>query len=140
VRTLRDAQPYVVDLSGTGEPNRLPVLHLSATSMGFGNTFVGLPVTREVTLQNAGLAPLVVSSILVDGAFFADLGCLTTIAPGTSCTLRVTFLPGAPGGQSAGLEIRSNAADSPHRVGLGGTGCFIPTPSRARFGGLLCGG
>jgi hypothetical protein len=39
------------------------------------------------------------------------------------------------------MQITSNASNTPTAtVNLGGTGCFIPTPSRARAGVLLCGG
>jgi hypothetical protein len=139
VRTLRDADPYTVSLTGTGEENRLPVLQLSATSMGFGNTFLGQPVTRDVTVRNSGTGPLIISSIVAGGGFFSDTVCIATLAAGSSCTVHVTFLPGLPGAQAASLEIVSNAAGSPHHVGLSGTGCFLPTPARARFGGLICG-
>jgi hypothetical protein len=139
IRTLRDVDPYTVSLAGTGEENLLPVMQLSATSIGFGNTFVGQPVTREVTLRNTGSAPLVVSGIFVGGSFFNDTACITTVPAGVSCTVHITFLAGLPGFQSLQLAIVSNAAGSPHQVGVSGTGCFVPTPTHARLGGLLCG-
>ncbi|HUQ28545.1 MAG TPA: choice-of-anchor D domain-containing protein [Usitatibacter sp.] len=139
VRTLRDASPYAVELSGTGEDRREPVLQLSATGIGFGNTFMGQPITRDLAVQNTGTAPLTITSILTRGAFFTDTGCITTLPPGAACTVRVSFLASLPGSQAASLDISSNAAGSPHHVGLSGTGCFIPTPSRIRLGGVLCG-
>jgi len=141
IRTLRDANPYTVTLTGTGVENRVPVLELSATHIGFGNAFIAMAVTREVTLKNTGQAPLLIAGILTTGDYFADGACLTTIAPGASCTVHVTFFPAAPGGRSGVLQVTSNAFNAPTAtVNLGGTGCFVPTPARARAGVLLCGG
>ena len=41
IRTLRDADPYLVALDGIGDENRVPVLELSATRVGFGNALLG---------------------------------------------------------------------------------------------------
>jgi len=139
VRTVRDLDPYVVTLSGVGEENRLPALHLSATSLGFGNTLVGMPVTRDLTLRNAGNGPLVVTRILATGDFFSDASCVGTVNAGGACTLRITFLASTAGGRPGVVQILSNDPNSPHTVSLSGTGCFLPTPSRVRFGVLLCG-
>jgi hypothetical protein len=140
IRTLRDANPYTVNLTGSGEENTVPVLELSATHIGFGNAFIAMAVTREVTLRNTGQAPLLIAGIIVTGDYFTDGACLGTIVPGGSCTVHITFFPSIPGGRNGVLEITSNAADSPADVFLGGTGCFVPTPTRARSGVLLCGG
>jgi hypothetical protein len=138
IRTQRDLDPYVVQLSGASEENRLPVLQLSATFVGFGNTFVGMGVSRDIILRNVGLGPLVVSSLGTTGAFFADSACAVVVAGG-SCTLRLTFVPATSGAQFSALRIDSNDPAGPHTVSLSGTGCFLPTPSRLRFGALLCG-
>ena len=58
---------------------------------------------------------------------------------GSACTLRVTFLASGAGGRVGAVQILSNDPNSPHVVSLSGTGCFLPTPSRVRFGILLCG-
>jgi hypothetical protein len=139
VRTMRDLAPYAVTLSGAGEENRLPALQLSATSLGFGNALVGMPITRDLTLRNVGNGPLVVTRILSTGDFFTDGACVGTVAVGGACNLRITFLASTAGGRAGVVQILSNDPNSPHVVSLGGTGCFVPTPSRVRFGVLLCG-
>jgi hypothetical protein len=139
IRTLRDVDPYLVRLAGTGIENLEPALELSVTHIGFGNAFVGQVIDREVTLRNVGQAVLQVFSILATGDYYTDGACVGPLAPGSQCTVRITFAPSSPGGRGGAVEIRSNAADSPHVVGFTGTGCFLPSPSRARFGGLLCG-
>jgi hypothetical protein len=138
VRTLRDFDPYVINLTGTGEENLRPVLHLSATRVGFGNAYIGSASHARIEVQNVGQGPLVIESIVGTGSYLVTHGC-TTVLPRSSCTIDVTFLPGTPGSQPAAIEIRSNAEGSPHRIDLSGTGCFVPSPSRARLGLLLCG-
>ncbi len=138
VRTLRDLDPYLIGLTGAGEENLRPVLELSLTRVGFGNAFIGSATPVRIDLRNVGQAPLAIESILATGSFMVTHGC-ATVAPGTSCTIEVAFVPASPGGQAAVVEIRSNAEGSPHRIDVSGTGCFVPSPSRARFGLLLCG-
>jgi hypothetical protein len=139
VRTLRDANPYVVNLTGIGIENLFPQLEVSAEFVGFGNAFIGEPVTKEVTLKNVGRQPLQVSGIEFTGDYFGDGACIGSILPGNSCTVHVSFYAGIPGARGGVMSIISNAPDSPHNVGLSGTGCFLPTPGHARFGALLCG-
>ena len=62
-----------------------------------------------------------------------------TLDPGESCTVQLDFIPRTTGVHAAPLDIFSNAAGSPHPVDLSGTGCAIPTASRARVRRLLCG-
>src|SRR5206468_11684529 len=44
------------------------------------------------------------------------------VPPGGSCSLGVRFRPGSTGDKNATLEIASNAAGSPQKVPLSGTG------------------
>ena len=139
VRTLRDVEPSTVRLLGTGIDNPEPALELSVTQIGFGNTFVGQLVTHEVTLRNVGQAMLQVSAVVAGGAFFTDGACVGPIAPNATCTVHVTFSPWTSGGAGGRLQVFSNAPNSPHAVSLSGTGCFVPSPGRTRFGAPLCG-
>jgi parallel beta-helix repeat protein len=83
VRTLRDANPYVVNLTGIGIENLFPQLEVSAEFVGFGNAFIGEPVTKEVTLKNVGRQPLQVSGIDFTGDYFGDGACIGSILPAT---------------------------------------------------------
>jgi hypothetical protein len=139
IQTLRDLDPYFVRLTGTGNENHEPALELSVTRMGFGNAFVGQLLTKDVVLKNVGQATLLVFSILATGDYFTDGSCVGSIAPGSQCTVHITFVPSSPGGHGGSIVINSNAPESPHEVTFTGTGCFLPSPSRARFGALLCG-
>jgi hypothetical protein len=138
VRTLRDAQPYLVTLTGIGDVNTLPVLETSATGLGFGNVFIGSATTMRVTLRSTGDVPVAIDEIRPAGPFLVQGGC-ATIAAHSTCDMDIVFMPNRPGTATGEIEIRSNAAGNPHRIGLSGVGCFVPSPSRARFGLLLCG-
>jgi hypothetical protein len=48
--------------------------------------------------------------------------CLTTVAPGATCTIQVVFKPTAAGARTALLELSDNASGSPQSVTLDGTG------------------
>lgn len=138
VRTLRDVNPYVVSLTGTGVDLRQPALDLSVESLAFGNTFIGGPVTQTIKLRNLGLGALQVAGIVVTGDFFSDGACVGTIPAGGSCTVTITFNPGIPGTGTGVMEILSNDPGGPRDVRLAGVGCFMPTPFHMRLG-LVCG-
>ena len=64
---------------------------------------------QVVTLSNTGLAPLPVTSIAIIGANAADFSqsnsCGTTLLPGVSCPISVSFTPSAAGARTASLRI-----------------------------------
>src|SRR5207245_2343151 len=80
---------------------------------------------QNVTLTNSGGAPLNLTSITVTGAQAADFAfaagntCPTgagSVAPGTSCTIGVSFTPAAPGARAAAVNITDDAVGSPQSV------------------------
>jgi hypothetical protein len=139
VRTLTETAPYVVGLSGLGIFNPVPQITLSVTRLGFGNTFQAVPATARVVVTNVGQVPVVIESFLASGDFLVTNACGISIAVGASCSIDVSFYPRRTGAQLGTLEIRTNAAGSPHGVQLSGTGCAVPSLARARSGQLLCG-
>ena len=70
----------------------------------------------------AGSAALSISGISVTGPFRETSQCGQTVAPGTPCTINVTFTPTATGTQTGTLVITDNAAGSPQTVRLSGWG------------------
>ena len=114
--------PQVVSLNGTG--GGTPVT-LSASSLNFGNVNAGKTSSpMSVTLTNHQNVSLSFSSILVSGAGFAISGntCGTSIAAGANCAVAVTFSPAAKGTVNGALTFNDNAANSPQKVSLSGTG------------------
>lgn len=87
----------------------------------------GKSLTRSFTLTNSGEAPLKNLGFSVDGKhrkeFQVSAPKISTIAPGASATIRVTFTPKAIGARKAELHIKSNDSDeSPFDIRLSGNG------------------
>jgi hypothetical protein len=115
--------PQTVALSGTGTAAPMPQLVITPLSLAFGSQTVGTTSSQQpVTLSNTGDAPLQIQSITASIGFAATNSCGTSLAPGASCTLLITFSPVAAGSQSGTLSISDNAAGSPQTVALSGTG------------------
>jgi len=126
--------PQSVALSGTGV-NPAPLVSLSPTTINFGNQNVGSSSNAQtVTLTNSGTIPLSISSIAIAGTNASDFAQTNTcpsgsntLAVGSSCTISVTFTPGASGARSGSLTFTDNAADSPQSLTLSGNGIVTTT-------------
>ena len=102
--------PQTVSLSGSGTA---PEASLSPTSYNFGNQPDATGSTPAVfTLSNTGTAVLNIASITFTGTNASDFSesttCGTTLAVNSTCTIAVTFTPGAPGSRSATLVVTDN--------------------------------
>ncbi len=97
-------------------------------SVSFGDQEVELGSTgpRTVTLTNTGTLSVLLGSARLVGSGAADFGIRaapsgTTLAPGASVDVAVTFDPSDEGAREAALEIDTDAAGT-LSVGLVGTG------------------
>jgi Ca2+-binding RTX toxin-like protein len=93
--------------------SNFPSASWSVASLAFAVRSVGaVATTQAVTLTNTGGANLSVNGWSVSGAnaasFTAVSNCIT-LAPGTSCTFTVSFVPTAAGALSAQVDVASNA-------------------------------
>jgi Abnormal spindle-like microcephaly-assoc'd, ASPM-SPD-2-Hydin len=144
--------PSTVALSGTGVAAPAAALGLSANSVAFGDQLIGATsVAKSITVSNTGTAALTLNSLSVVGANASDFqlaGSCTVganMVPASSCTLNVTFKPGATGSRAAPISIASSVAGSPHSVSLTGTGVAagVPAvslaPTSISFGNLVIG-
>ena len=136
-----DENPFDIGLSGSGVPvPEIAVENAAGTSLvdgaagstSFGNVNRGSSSPEMVfTLRNLGTTNLTGISIAKNGLAAADfvvspLG-LTSLAPGQSASLRVTFKPLAAGTRNAGLLIYSNDANErPFDIALTGSGVSVP--------------
>lgn len=124
-----------LSLTGSGLAAPTPAASLSATSLAFGNQTVGTTgAARPVTITNTGSAPLTLGTVTTTGTNAGEFAPGNTcsgasLAPGSGCTINVTFTPAALNTRSATLSIPSNATGSPHGVALSGTGTAAPTPA-----------
>src|SRR4029077_7089845 len=111
---------------GTGTA---PAATVTPNAIAFGNQPTGsTSAATSISVTNSGSAPLVIGAIAMAGtnaadfAKVSDLCSNTTVAPGATCTLGVSFSPSATGARTASLSISDNAAGSPQSVALSGTG------------------
>jgi uncharacterized repeat protein (TIGR03803 family) len=117
------AGAHTATLSGTGT-----VLSLSPTALDFGNQNVNTPsAPRTVTLTNVSTnVALNLASIAITGSAAADFtqsnNCGTSVAPGASCSITVTFRPSAKASRTATLTVTHDGGGSPHTVVLTGRG------------------
>ncbi len=118
--------PHSLSLNGMGitpEPNAT----LSVSDLPFGIQLVGTTSPAfSVTLTNYGTGALTVTHIAAAGSFAETDNCVPGPAPGGSCTINVTFTPGASGDMTGLLSISDDAAGSPQNVSLSGTGSTNP--------------
>jgi len=108
----------------------------SPASYFFGNQNVSVASAAQIiTLSNSGTGALTVSGVSLSGTNAADFAATNTctsaqVAAGSTCSISVTFTPGAPGIRSATLVITDNAGNSAgatQTVSLGGTGVGVPS-------------
>jgi hypothetical protein len=115
--------PQTAPLTGIGT-----VVELSTHSLNFGNQTVGTTSNpRAVKLTNVGTVALGLKSISIVGTNAGDFAqrtntCGSSLGPGKSCVISLTFTPSASGARSATLSISDTGGGSPQKVTLAGTG------------------
>jgi hypothetical protein len=81
---------------------------------------------QAVTITNSGTSAVTMTSLTIGGTNSADFTgtstCTTSLAVGASCSVSMTFKPGATGARSGTLSIADSATGSPQVVSLSGTG------------------
>jgi Abnormal spindle-like microcephaly-assoc'd, ASPM-SPD-2-Hydin len=116
--------PRQLPLTGTGG---IPAVSLSPGSLTFASQTVGTTSPAQpATLKNMGNRPLSITSIATAGDFAQTNTCGSTVNPGTSCTLNVTFTPTAAGARTGAISITDDASGSPDQLPLSGTGVGVP--------------
>jgi hypothetical protein len=108
-----------------------PSLYFSAANLNFGLQIVGatnVPPEAAV-IYNGGSAPLQITSIGITGPNGGDFSILNSgvclvnqIAPGSSCSLGVGFVPSTVGPESATVSFTTNAPGNPQILEIVGTG------------------
>ena len=114
---------------------------LSATSLTFASHTPGnSSAPQTITLSNSGAADLTVGPIAASGGFSQTNDC-STLHPGQSCTIDVTYISSIVGSTKGVLTINDNAASTPEIVTLAGT--VIPpialAPGTLGFGSIAVG-
>jgi 6-phosphogluconolactonase (cycloisomerase 2 family) len=100
-----------------------PSVDLSPNSLNLGSQVIATTSgTGSVSLTNHLSAPLSILNISTVGDFAQTNNCPTSLAPGHSCTIKVTFTPTAIGARSGQLVVTDNDSTSPQSVALSGSG------------------
>ncbi len=95
-----------VSLSGTGIA---PVPAFTPASAGFGNQRVGTSASQTLTLTNNGDAALSENGFSIAGSsgFTQTTNCPSSLSPGASCSVIVTFMPLSRGTKTATLSLNT---------------------------------
>ena len=109
-------------MTGTGT-----VVQVSPSGLDFGHQPVGTTSDPQTaTITNIGSEDLHIFGIAIGGANFGDFAETTTcgsrLGAGGTCTIDVTYTPGARGDRHASLLITDDGGGSPQAVSLAGTG------------------
>lgn len=93
----------------------------------FTSTSVGSTTDKMFTIQNTGEAPLTGLALSISGAHPGDYSTSTlpssTLDPGDTAFVTITFAPTATGTRTATVQIASNHAnENPFRIQVSGTG------------------
>jgi hypothetical protein len=104
-----------------------PTVSLSPTSLSFGTVTRNTNLTKAETVSNTGSGALLNLSWSITGPdsnrfSVSSTTCGTTLNPGSSCVINVTFRPNNTGSYSANLNLTDNANNSPQTVALTGNG------------------
>ena len=106
-----------------------PALLLSATALNFGNQPVlTQSAPQTVTVNSTGSAAASLAGVVANGDYVQTNNCPSSLAPGVSCTVSVSFLPSVnsantiPAALIGNLEIGGNFSGSPALVRLTGIG------------------
>jgi len=101
-------------------------LALSATpaTLNFGNVDTSTINTLPVVLKNTGTGNVTVSGVTASGAGFSssNVSAGTTLTPGQSATMNVTFAPAVTGSVTGSVVVASNATNSPSAISMSGAG------------------
>lgn len=109
------AQTDLFVVSGKLAPG--PAAVVGPAAIDFGN--LTAPATRAVTVTSLGTENLVVLGVSTTGPFAAKSTC-ATVAPGSGCTINITFTPVSGRFSSGVLQIVDNTRGSPRTVALAG--------------------
>ncbi len=129
-----DGKTHVIPLTGAGTAESVPGISIVPASVTFNEVQLEDVARNTVTINNDGTAPLTIQALAITGEQASDFEIATTcanttLAPGTSCTVELTFSPSATGERLATLTIENNATET--ALELSGIGTRRPTSPTA---------
>jgi hypothetical protein len=135
--TLRPTATSAPSATSVPQPTTVAVASamVEPATIAFGSIKKGTAsAPRTLLLKNTGNAPLTISEIVIGGAHASEFArvaggadnCGTSLVPGASCTITLTFTPSAAGQRTGQLRIENSSADGVVLVSLSGSGTEIP--------------
>lgn len=76
---------------------------------------------QNITVSNTGGLPVGIQSVTATAGFTVLNACGSTLTPGSTCTIGISYTPASQGSQTGTLTITDNAPGSPHTVSLSGS-------------------
>ena len=130
VPTVANGRVYVgtqneLDVFGRLSSKAAPNVFLSNPCWKFPVSSIGTPVSQAITLVNTGGASLTINGLAVTGfnaPDFSQTNTCTTLAPGATCVITVTFTASKIGPESGYVMINDNAIGGPHNIYVIGVG------------------
>jgi uncharacterized pyridoxal phosphate-containing UPF0001 family protein len=115
--------PQTVSLKGTGANPVVKITVTPASETFASQTVSTTSAAKVVTVKNTG-TPSTTLSLGISGDFeiASNSTCGASLAGGGSCTVDVTFTPTQAGTRTGTLSVTYQAANSPQKVSLTGTG------------------
>lgn len=92
--------------------------------------------TQKLTVKNAAGSAIAISKISTTGDYSQTNTCPSSIAPGGTCTITVTFKPTDLGLRNGTVVITDNGSGSPHAISLLGEGKAADAPLAELAGSL----
>jgi hypothetical protein len=104
-------------------PPPLPVVEFTPAKLFFPAVIPGGPgSTLPVTVKNVGSGTLTISLIQLGMYFSQTDNCGSSLSPGASCTIQVTFTPYSPGDQPSTMGLEDNVSGVFGSIALEGVG------------------
>ncbi|HKT48572.1 MAG TPA: choice-of-anchor D domain-containing protein [Candidatus Acidoferrales bacterium] len=147
---LAAAGAWLAGCSGLVQQSRTETsghLSVSPATASFGSVGVGTKQTQTVLLMSDGAVPVTIRSVKPSGAGFSvgQLIVPTTLPPGASTPMTISFTPAAAQSATGNVVIVSDAANGSLSLELSGTGTtasrtLVPSVAQVNFGDVLVGG
>jgi phospholipase C len=127
--------PQTVSLSGIGTKVAVSPALLNFNTLTVGRT----SGAKAATLTNNSTLPLGVNMVAT-GDYSQTNTCGSSLAPQSSCTMSVTFIPSTTGTRYGTVTITDSDGGSPHKINLTGVGTNVSVnPTTLNFGSVIVG-
>jgi len=111
--------PMVVQLNATGQAISFNPNKLTFASQPVGTTS---QPTSLIVKNPSTTSSLAMGAVTTTGDFTATSNCPSSLLPGVSCTISVTFTPTVSGARTGGVTVVNGDFRSPQIINVSGTG------------------